>query len=188
MVGTLVSLAPEVLGNLPHTSASDVYSWAVMANELLSATVPYSDRLMANSKHHTILDQTFNQADLMQAIYLGLRPVVDHSQTPDWVQDLLARTWVGEPLDRPSAHDVASAFRARGIDSNAPNGAEPMHLGELLGSKQACLAPEVSTHSVHKGQQVVSAWEPPLRCDIGSFLTAGRRGWDKMEDCIFLER
>uniref|UniRef100_A0A8R7PRE6 Protein kinase domain-containing protein n=1 Tax=Triticum urartu TaxID=4572 RepID=A0A8R7PRE6_TRIUA len=43
MVGTLIYMAPEILRKDLHTEKSDVYSFAISINELLTGVVPYTD-------------------------------------------------------------------------------------------------------------------------------------------------
>ncbi|KAK7278116.1 hypothetical protein RJT34_23141 [Clitoria ternatea] len=53
MVGTLIYMAPEVLKKDLHTEKSDVYSFSVSINELLTGVVPYTD-LRAEAQQQTI--------------------------------------------------------------------------------------------------------------------------------------
>jgi|SRR6185369_10104096 len=58
--GVLPYVAPEVLQDKPYTQASDIYSFGIMAYEIISGLAPYYDR-----KHDT---------NLALNICQGLRP------------------------------------------------------------------------------------------------------------------
>lgn len=60
-MGTLEYMAPEVLQRRPHSTWSDVYALAVVVNELVTATVPFSDCTRDNPKAHTILDMGYGR-------------------------------------------------------------------------------------------------------------------------------
>ena len=176
-----------MLGNQLPSPSSDVYSWSILANEILSSAVPYSDRLMSNPKPHTILDQTFNQAELMQAICKGLRPVAA-VDAPEWAGKLLANAWGGDAAQRPTAGECAGILRASGVGS-VEEGMGPKSVGSA-GSRrkgEAASGAARTEGGEKKGSLVVAGWEPALKVGHATFLTAGRRGEDRMEDCTVIE-
>ncbi|XP_019103810.1 protein kinase and PP2C-like domain-containing protein isoform X2 [Beta vulgaris subsp. vulgaris] len=81
MVGTLIYMAPEILKKDIHTEKSDVYSFAVSVNELLTGVVPYTD-LRAEAEAHTALEMSYTEQKLIAAVVSdGLRPVMVDSES-----------------------------------------------------------------------------------------------------------
>src|SRR5947199_10821560 len=74
--GVLPYVAPEVLRGKLYTQAADIYSFGIVAYELLANAYPYVD---AN------LDDT----DLALAVCQGLRPNVGEVKIPQMLKDLI---------------------------------------------------------------------------------------------------
>ncbi|GBB94497.1 hypothetical protein RclHR1_23680002 [Rhizophagus clarus] len=89
--GVLPYLAPEVLYSKRFTSASDIYSFGVMMNEIISGLPPF------NSVAHD------NQ--LAAEICLGKRPEIP-MHTPKLLEELIKRCWDTNPSSRPSAKEL----------------------------------------------------------------------------------
>lgn len=90
-------LAPEGLA----TVKADAYSFAIILYELVSCTVPYSDRRF---------DFAFQQ---QEAIYDGLRPQENISKsTPPSILDVMTRAWSLNPNDRPSFDEIVPIIEA----------------------------------------------------------------------------
>ncbi|CAG8546955.1 10861_t:CDS:2 [Paraglomus occultum] len=74
--GVLPYVAPEVLQGQPYTQASDIYSFGIVAYELLANTYPYSDLNLEDT-------------NLALKICQGLRPDVDELKIPPLMKDLI---------------------------------------------------------------------------------------------------
>ncbi|KAK9725968.1 hypothetical protein RND81_05G180600 [Saponaria officinalis] len=108
MVGTLIYMAPEVLRKEIHTEKSDVYSFAVTVNELLTGVVPYTD-LRTEAEAHTVLEMNYTEQKLVAAVASeGLRPVLAslESGVPLSLLSLITRCWDTDPNNRPPFTDV----------------------------------------------------------------------------------
>ncbi|KLL03552.1 MAG: hypothetical protein MRERV_38c014 [Mycoplasmataceae bacterium RV_VA103A] len=100
--GVLPYMAPEVLRSQPYTQASDVYSFGIVAYELLSGLPPYYD------KSHDV--------DLALEICKGLRPQFQ-IKIPRLLEDLINRCWDIDSVKRPSANELERILRS--WESNA---------------------------------------------------------------------
>ena len=60
-VGTMEYMAPEVLLEQKFSEKSDVFSFAISINEMITKTFPYSDCTQENPKAHTILDMNYSR-------------------------------------------------------------------------------------------------------------------------------
>jgi len=75
--GVLPYVAPEVLRGSKYTSAADIYSFGVVAAEILSGLPPYHDL-----PHEKLLGLRICQ---------GLRPNLNDIQAPQSLKDLISR-------------------------------------------------------------------------------------------------
>ncbi|GJN18694.1 hypothetical protein PR202_gb05882 [Eleusine coracana subsp. coracana] len=108
MVGTLIYMAPEILRKDIHTEKSDVYSYGISINELLTGVVPYTD-LRAEAQAHTVLEMTYTEQQLTAAVVAqGLRPALalPESGAPPNLLSLIQRCWDPRPEQRPSFKDI----------------------------------------------------------------------------------
>ncbi|CAL4949367.1 unnamed protein product [Urochloa decumbens] len=108
MVGTLIYMAPEILRKDIHTEKSDVYSFAISINELLTGVVPYTD-LRAEAQAHTVLEMTYTEQQLTAAVVSqGLRPALalPKSGVPLALFSLIQRCWDPDPEKRPSFGNI----------------------------------------------------------------------------------
>ncbi|KAJ0962609.1 hypothetical protein J5N97_027731 [Dioscorea zingiberensis] len=108
MVGTLIYMAPEILNKGVHTEKSDVYSFAISINELLTGVVPYTD-LRAEAQAHTVLEMSYTEQQLTAAITSqGLRPVLVQPEAgvPPALVSLLQKCWAPNPSERPSFEKI----------------------------------------------------------------------------------
>jgi len=100
-VGTVRYMAPEVLFNDDYGFPADVFSCAVLVQEIFSGKKPYSEHNMAD---HTLIIH----------IVKGLRPQVDELYAPAQVSDklrtLLAAAWCNGPEDRIYIGDFTSSL------------------------------------------------------------------------------
>ncbi|RIB27379.1 kinase-like domain-containing protein [Gigaspora rosea] len=86
-------IAPEVLsnGNKEYSTASDVYSFGIIAYEVVSGLPVYHDI------PHDI--------NLLSAIYNGLRPSIPQ-HVPKLVKELIIKCWDGQKDKRPTSEDI----------------------------------------------------------------------------------
>ena len=110
MVGTISYVAPEIIGGEPASAASDIYSLAAVAYEMLTGEKPFS------------ADTT---ASLLEAIRHGEGPVLTGKVPPQAVP-ALARALARDPAGRPGS---AKAFAAELVQPSTlvlPVGALPV--------------------------------------------------------------
>ncbi|KAK7492270.1 hypothetical protein BaRGS_00016567 [Batillaria attramentaria] len=94
-------IAPEVLmhKSLP-TMASDVYSFAIVMQEIFSRDIPYSEQSLFQSPRDA----------LEQVVCASLRP----SFTPDTpleAREIMQQAWEMDPVGRPSFHQIVGMIR-----------------------------------------------------------------------------
>eukprot|EP00727_Mastigamoeba_balamuthi_P010947 m51a1_g6475 putative adenylate guanylate cyclase (2810) ;mRNA; f:78846-93655 len=89
VIGTILWTAPEVLDGAACTPQSDVYSFGIIAWEIITREVPYDD-----CNPHTVA---------MRVVKEGLRPSLECGQFPSPIADLIAQCWDNPP-------DVALVF------------------------------------------------------------------------------
>lgn len=88
--GTYRWMAPEVINHQPYDQKADVFSFAIVLWELLTAKLPYDS-------------MTPLQAAL--GVRQGLRPPIPQNTHPT-VENLLRRCWEADPTMRPSFKDI----------------------------------------------------------------------------------
>ncbi len=110
MVGTLEYMAPEVLNKRPHTTASDVYAFAITLNQLATGIYPFSDCTKDNPDIHTVLEMGYGRQELAAAVAAeGLRPLLP-KQAPPAYAALLNACWHTDAAQRPSFEAVREAL------------------------------------------------------------------------------
>ncbi|CAA7028810.1 unnamed protein product [Microthlaspi erraticum] len=108
MVGTLIYMAPEILRKEMYTEKSDIYSFGILINELLTGVVPYTD-LRAEAQAHTVLEMNYTEQQLTAAIVSsGLRPALAETglHVPKSLLSLIQNCWEDDPSKRPSLDDL----------------------------------------------------------------------------------
>ncbi|KLL04845.1 MAG: hypothetical protein MRERV_1c097 [Mycoplasmataceae bacterium RV_VA103A] len=95
--GVLPYVAPEVLQGQPYTKASDVYSFGIIAYELLANAYPYADLKL-------------KETNLTLKICRGLRPNIEELKIPQGCKDLLKKCWEADPEKRPNARELHEAL------------------------------------------------------------------------------
>ncbi|XP_022141400.1 serine/threonine-protein kinase STY8-like [Momordica charantia] len=88
--GTYRWMAPEVINHLPYDQKADIFSFAIVLWELVTAKVPYDS-------------MTPLQAAL--GVRQGLRPDLPKNMHPKLL-DLMQRCWDADPLTRPPFTDI----------------------------------------------------------------------------------
>ncbi|KLL02714.1 MAG: hypothetical protein MRECE_50c002 [Mycoplasmataceae bacterium CE_OT135] len=89
--GVLPYVAPEVLNKKGYTPASDIYSWGMVAYEVISGLPPYHDLPHNNY--------------LALKICEGVRPRF-RVKIPALLKDLIERCWDADPKKRPTANEL----------------------------------------------------------------------------------
>ncbi|RHZ79958.1 hypothetical protein Glove_139g362 [Diversispora epigaea] len=89
--GVLPYIAPEVLGGEEYTKAADVYSFAIIAYEIVTGFQPYSDVTHDN--------------DLALKICNGLRPKIPH-HIPKLITLMIMRCWDARITCRPTFEEL----------------------------------------------------------------------------------
>ncbi|XP_051138640.1 protein kinase and PP2C-like domain-containing protein [Andrographis paniculata] len=207
MVGTLIYMAPEVLQKAIHTEKSDVYSFSVTVNELLTGVVPYTD-LRAEAQAHTVLEMHYTEQQLTAAVVSqGLRPVLAGPElnVPARLQSLIQKCWDADPDNRPSFEDIvfeldamldsveskidkedtfAGSVKSFGHSDTTSIGNYEEPANWFARGRRFCETANPST------ENIASAWLSSKNADYrpvlssGSFSTTGRR--ENMEDTHFM--
>ncbi|KLL04537.1 MAG: hypothetical protein MRERV_19c025 [Mycoplasmataceae bacterium RV_VA103A] len=89
--GVLPYVAPEVLLSQPYTKASDIYSFGIVAYELLANAYPYPK---------------MDDLELSLKVCRGYRPDIDKVPIPQLLKDLIKRCWDADPEKRPNAWEL----------------------------------------------------------------------------------
>ncbi|RGB28592.1 kinase-like domain-containing protein, partial [Rhizophagus diaphanus] len=89
--GVLPYMAPEVIRGHQYTKASDIYSFGIIMNEILSEEIPYND-----IPHNDFL---------AIKICKGRRPKIP-KHIPKFLADLIIRCWDAEIENRPTAKEL----------------------------------------------------------------------------------
>ncbi|CAN8317747.1 unnamed protein product [Cochlearia groenlandica] len=211
MVGTLIYMAPELLRKEMYTEKSDIYSFGILINELLTGVVPYTD-LRGEAQAHTVLEMNYTEQQLTAAIVSsGLRPALAEIglHVPKNLLSLIEKCWEADPSKRPSLDNVvfelesilehekeiqqgqilekASTSRS-GKDGAAIKSTIDYRENNNWSSQGQCLSKKSSKFTVpglklwSSSTDDSSRYVPVVSC--GSFATCGRR--ETMEDTHFL--
>jgi serine/threonine protein kinase len=97
IMGVLPYVAPEVLRSKVYSKASDVYSFGIIAWEILSGLPPYHD--------------TPHDEFLAIKICQGLRPNMNKVIVPQLLKDLIERCWGVDPTGRSTASELVRISR-----------------------------------------------------------------------------
>ncbi|KLL01724.1 MAG: hypothetical protein MRERC_7c007 [Mycoplasmataceae bacterium RC_NB112A] len=89
--GVLPYVAPEVLRGQPYTTVSDIYSFGIVAYELLANAYPYPK---------------MDDINLALAVCQGYRPNIDEVPIPQSLKDLIKKCWDVNPSQRPGAREL----------------------------------------------------------------------------------
>ena len=121
MVGTLAYMAPEVLMRRVASFEADVYAFGVTACEAATGTPPYADRERNVALAHTVLDLSYNEADLAKAIASeGLRPSLPVEKDDEKYD---------EKDDAPAPASVASVSALSAGRSSSSSSSSPSDVG-----------------------------------------------------------
>src|ERR1041384_2509907 len=92
--GVLPYVAPEVLKGKTYTQAADIYSFGILACEILSEFPPY----------HNLPHDEFLALKICQ----GLRPKFNNVKVPMLLENLIDQCLDADPLKRPTADELFS--------------------------------------------------------------------------------
>ena len=84
-------MAPEILRGKEYTKASDMYSFGIIMNEIISVVPPFNDE---PHDEHLALD-----------ICCGKRPKM-RAETPEFLKKLIQKCWDANPENRPTSEEV----------------------------------------------------------------------------------
>ena len=90
--GVLPYVAPEVLRGKKYTPSADIYSFGIIACEILSGLPPY----------HNLPHDEFLALKICQ----GLRPKVNNVKVPPLLENLIDQCLDADPLKRPTADEL----------------------------------------------------------------------------------
>jgi serine/threonine protein kinase len=126
--GVLPYVAPEVLhgGSSKYTQASDIYSFGVIACELLTNAYPYNDISLTDTS-------------LASKVCQGLRPSIDKIFIPRLLKDLIKRCWDADPKKRPTVNELFNTFSCwikKDIDEQVIFYSEKLSLKEAFSIKE----------------------------------------------------
>jgi len=94
--GVLPYVAPEVLRGKTYTQSADIYSFGILACEILSGLPPY----------HNLSHDEFLAFKICQ----GLRPKFDNIKVPLLLENLIDQCLDANPLNRPTADQLINMF------------------------------------------------------------------------------
>nr|BAJ33673.1 unnamed protein product [Eutrema halophilum] len=208
MVGTLIYMAPEILRKEMFTEKSDIYSFGILINELLTGVVPYTD-LRAEAQAHTVLEMNYTEQQLTAAIVSsGLRPALAETgfHVPKSLLSLIQKCWGADPSKRPSLDNVVLELESlweqerekqqgqtNSISRSDKDGEAIKITGEYRddinwSSQGQCLSKKLFLSTVPGLKMWSSSTDDSsryvTRVSCGSFATCGRR--ESMEDTHFL--
>ena len=103
--GVLPYVAPEVLQNQPYTQASDVYSFGIIAYEILTGLLPY----VVYDKESFNYKEIPHDLDLVLKICQGLRPNFN-IKIPQLLEELIRNCWDADPVKRPRAEELKTTL------------------------------------------------------------------------------
>ncbi|RHZ88762.1 hypothetical protein Glove_21g55 [Diversispora epigaea] len=101
ILGVLPYIAPEVLCGKGYTKAADVYSFGIIAYEIITGFAPYYD--------------VPHDRDLARQICNGLRPKIPF-HTPKLITRIIMRCWDARVTHRPTFKRLNKEFREYFID------------------------------------------------------------------------
>ncbi|XP_048436834.1 serine/threonine-protein kinase STY46 isoform X3 [Pyrus x bretschneideri] len=94
--GTYRWMAPEVINHQPYDQKADVFSFAIVLWELVTAKVPYD---------------TMTPLQAALGVRQGLRPEIPNNGHPK-VLELMQRCWDSVPSNRPSFSDITAELES----------------------------------------------------------------------------
>lgn len=102
MVGSVNTMAPEVMEGKTYTRASDVYSFGMVAYEMFTGCVPFKG---------------LRAIQVMFMVTEGERPKIDETVVPRELKSLLERCWASDPLSRPDFDSIMTVLNGEALRS-----------------------------------------------------------------------
>lgn len=102
MVGSVNTMAPEVMEGKPYTRASDVYSFAMVAYEMFTGCIPF---------------KSMRAIQLMFMVTEGERPKIDETFVPHELSQLLKHCWSQDPASRPDFDTIMTILDGEALRS-----------------------------------------------------------------------
>ncbi|KAL6057314.1 Myotubularin-like phosphatase domain [Balamuthia mandrillaris] len=93
-------LAPEIMAGYEYSEKADIYSFAMIMYEVLTAKLPFDEY------------EIRFVAKLEKQIEEGLRPTIPVASTPPLYAQLMRDCWAGNPNDRPPMTEVVRRLKA----------------------------------------------------------------------------
>src|ERR1700753_1708297 len=94
-------MAPEILRGKEYTKESDVYSFGIIMNEIVSIVPPFNNE---SHDEHLILD-----------ICRGKRPKI-REETPEFLKELIQKCWDANPENRPTSEEVRKTLDSKSYE------------------------------------------------------------------------
>lgn len=118
MVGSVNTMAPEVMEGKTYTRASDVYSFGMVAYEMFTGCVPFKG---------------LRAIQLMFMVTEGERPSIDEALVPRELKSLLERCWASDPSSRGNFDSIMTALDGEALRSEIDSLEERHSMKSLSG-------------------------------------------------------
>src|SRR5436190_763471 len=117
--GVLPYVSPEVLKGKKYTPSADIYSFGILACEILSGLPPY----------HNLPHNEFLALKICQ----GLRPKVNNVKVPPLLENLIDQCLDADPLKRPTADELYNIIKNwyNEVDNNKNKDDEDIEFSEF---------------------------------------------------------
>jgi serine/threonine protein kinase len=107
--GVLPYVAPEVLQGSKYTKISDIYSFGIIAYELLANASPCPD---LKKLYPSLETDEEKEIKFATEVCDGLRPNLREVKIPQEFKDLIKKCWDTEPEKRPTAEELYEIIHA----------------------------------------------------------------------------
>ncbi|CAG9465523.1 unnamed protein product [Pedinophyceae sp. YPF-701] len=155
--GSMLYMAPEVYLKEDYNEKADIFSFGVIAYELLRY------RLQVLDMHKGEEEEVIN---LAEKVSQGLRHPIDEARWPKSVVELVRRCWAQNPAERPSASQVLAM-----IDKIVADGDVDAYVAKYQ-KKRA----RKSVHAVRNPKNVVSLHGIPVIPGYGDSVKTEKSG------------
>ena len=88
--GSIICMAPEVMSNQSYTYKADVYSFSLIAYQLITGRIPFNN---------------IKPSLFVTCILNGQRPDISII-SEEYIQELLSKWWSGDPHERPTFKEI----------------------------------------------------------------------------------
>ena len=153
--GSMLYMDPVLFDGGSATAASDCYSWAIMAWQVLTGAVPYSAELEAagltsealalDALRRHVRDTTGQRPSVAMLVERGV---------PRAVIDVIQRCWAADPAARPSLWGVAAALDS-GLVGDQSQSLVPAAPAALAGPSPIVIAAELTAALAARNKELV---------------------------------